>query len=70
MGTIAANQFLQVHVAGGTPTDGAATNRVLFDRDSGNLWYDADGTGAIAPVRFGVITGGFRPTNTNFAVIA
>ena len=70
LGTIAANQFLEVRVGGGTPVAGAATNRVLHDRDTGNLWYDADGTGALAPVRFGAITGGFRPTNTNFAVIA
>ncbi len=70
LGTIAANQFLEVRVGGGTPVAGAATNRVLHDRDTGNLWYDADGTGALAPVRFGAITGGFRPTNANFAVIA
>ena len=70
LGTIAANQFLQVRVAGATPVATAAANRVIFDRDSGNLWYDADGTGALAPVRFGAITGGFRPTNTNFSVIA
>jgi len=70
LGTIAANQFLEVRVGGGTPVAGAATNRVLHDRDTGNLWYDADGTGAIAPVRFGAITGGFRPAAANFAVIA
>lgn len=39
LSTIAANQVLQMRAGGGTPTVAAATNRVLFERDSGNLWH-------------------------------
>jgi Ca2+-binding RTX toxin-like protein len=70
VGAVTAAQYVQVRVAGGIPTAAAATTRLEFDRDSGNLWYDADGTGAIAPVQFATLTNGFRPINTDFRVVA
>ncbi len=34
---------------------GDASDRIIYDRASGNLWFDADGTGASAKVLFAVL---------------
>ena len=55
---------------GTTATDSA--DRILFDRDTGSLYYDADGTGAEAAVRFATLDpAGFSGTLTasDFLVI-
>ncbi len=41
-------------VAGTEAAD--AGDRIIYDQASGNLWYDADGTGGEAPVLFAILS--------------
>ena len=68
--TLAANQFRS---GAGVTTANAATQRVLYNTSNGNLYYDADGTGAAAAVQFATITNfatSGNVTNNNFLLIA
>lgn len=51
----------------GLATD--ALNRIVFETDTGNLFYDADGSGAGAAVQFAVLDAGLRLTSADFFVI-
>ncbi len=62
-GTLAAAAF-QVG-----PTAQDAPDRILYDPATGNLSYDADGTGAVAAIRFAILTPGLTMTNADFVVI-
>jgi serralysin len=42
---------------------------ILYDSASGNLFYDADGSGAAGAVQFATISSGLALTNNDFAVI-
>lgn len=44
-------------VVGSTPAAAVAAATLLLDADDGHLWFDADGTGAAAPVLIGVLQG-------------
>ena len=46
-----------------------ATDRIVYDRDDGVLYYDQDGTGAIAQVAFTKIAAGLRMTNADFQIV-
>jgi Ca2+-binding RTX toxin-like protein len=46
-----------------------ASDRVIYDKTSGKLWYDDDGTGGHAAVQFAVIGKGFTLTATDFDII-
>jgi len=46
-----------------------ATDRILYETDTGNLFFDADGTGAGGRVRFAVVDIGLAMTQTDFFVI-
>jgi hypothetical protein len=46
-----------------------STNRILYDRDDGVLYYDADGTGASEQVAFAKLSDGLRLTSRDFQVI-
>ena len=48
-GTLAASRFVNGTAAGD------AGDRIIYDRASGNLWFDADGTGAGAKILFAVL---------------
>jgi Ca2+-binding RTX toxin-like protein len=68
--TLAANQF---RAGAGVTTANSATQRVLYNTTNGNLYYDADGTGATAAVQFATITNFATSgtiTNNNFLLIA
>ena len=46
-----------------------AQDRILYDQGSGSLFYDPDGTGAAAAVRFAVIATKTALTHADFLVI-
>jgi Ca2+-binding RTX toxin-like protein len=46
-----------------------ANDRIIYDDDFGSLFYDADGTGAKAAVRFAIVDDGLAMTNLDFLVV-
>ncbi|NBZ88563.1 beta strand repeat-containing protein [Stagnihabitans tardus] len=46
-----------------------ASDRILYETSTGNLYYDADGTGAAAAVQFAVITPNLVLTAADFQII-
>ena len=54
-------------VAGKVALD--AADRILYDAATGDLWHDADGTGAAAAVLFAQVTVGAVVTFADFSVI-
>ena len=52
----------------GVATD--ASDRIMYETDTGFLWFDQDGTGgAFARVRFADLAGGLGMTAGEFAVV-
>ena len=56
-------------VANATGLAGDASDRIIFETDTGNLFFDADGTGAAARVQFAHLNAGLALTNADFLVI-
>jgi mono/diheme cytochrome c family protein len=50
------------------PVAGDLSDRILYDPATGILRYDADGTGATAPVRFATLSAGLAVTSADFVV--
>ena len=48
---------------------GDATDRIIYETDTGKLFYDADGTGATAGIHFATLQTGLALTNADFFVI-
>ena len=48
---------------------GDASDRIVYDDNSGDLFYDADGTGASAQVQFAELDPGLNVTNADFFVV-
>jgi len=46
-----------------------ATDRIVYDRDDGILYYDSDGTGAVEQVAFAKLATGLRMTNADFQIV-
>ncbi|MBF9194832.1 calcium-binding protein [Microvirga terrestris] len=46
-----------------------STDRILYDRDNGVLYYDADGTGASEQLAFAKLSAGLRITSLDFQII-
>ncbi len=46
-----------------------STDRILYDRDDGVLYYDADGTGATEQVALAKLSDGLRLTSLNFLIV-
>ncbi len=46
-----------------------ADDRIIYDQNTGNLYYDADGSGAGAAVLFGTVNGAPHLDSTDFAII-
>jgi Ca2+-binding RTX toxin-like protein len=63
IGTLAAGAFFTGSAAG------AGTNRIIYNKSSGALSYDSDGTGAAASVQFAHVTAGLALTNADFHVV-
>ncbi|MDQ1850519.1 S8 family serine peptidase [Gemmobacter fulvus] len=51
----------------GAATD--ALDRIIYETDTGNLFFDADGTGAGAAIRFAQLNAGLGVTNADFFVV-
>ncbi|WP_305846574.1 M10 family metallopeptidase C-terminal domain-containing protein [Microvirga sp. VF16] len=45
------------------------TDRIVYDRDDGVLYYDSDGTGATEQVAFAKLTIGLRMTSADFQIV-
>ncbi|MFI0849421.1 beta strand repeat-containing protein [Mesorhizobium sp. IMUNJ 23232] len=45
-----------------------ASDRIIYERDSGKLFYDADGVGGSAGIHFATLTVGLALTNADFSV--
>jgi serralysin len=48
---------------------GDASDRIIYETDTGKLFYDADGTGATAGIQFATVTAGLALTSADFSVI-
>ncbi|HEX2804264.1 MAG TPA: calcium-binding protein [Sphingomicrobium sp.] len=64
LGTLNANAF----VIGSSAADGG--DRIIYDSATGDLYFDADGTGAGAQILFAHIGPGLGLTNADFIIIA
>jgi Ca2+-binding RTX toxin-like protein len=64
-GKLAVNQFT---LSSQTSTE---LNRIIYDRDTGNLFYDQDGVGDISPIQFATIMLGVEESlsSTDFVII-
>ncbi|MEQ1955506.1 right-handed parallel beta-helix repeat-containing protein [Mesorhizobium yinganensis] len=63
-GTLAATAFR----ANTTGLAGDATDRIIYETDTGKLFYDADGLGGSAGIHFATLTGTPSITNADFSV--
>ncbi|WP_442583027.1 beta strand repeat-containing protein [Mesorhizobium sp. ASY16-5R] len=51
-----------------TGAAGDASDRIIYETDTGKLFYDADGTGATAGIHFATLTVGLALNNADFVV--
>jgi Ca2+-binding RTX toxin-like protein len=65
MGTLAAAQF--VANASGTAKD--AGDRIVYEADTGKLFYDANGSSAGGSVQFAQLSTGLSLTNQDFTIV-
>jgi Ca2+-binding RTX toxin-like protein len=61
--TLAAAQF---HIGAAA---GDASDRLIYNSATGSLFFDRDGTGAIAPVQFATLSPGLALTNADILVL-
>ena len=64
-GVLAASAF----VANLTGIATTAAQRIIYETDTGDLFFDADGSGAGASVRFATLNPGLGLANTDFLVV-
>jgi Ca2+-binding RTX toxin-like protein len=67
LGTLTANQFKTIGVPGGVVD---ADDRVIYDRGTGFLYYDANGSTAGGAAKIAEMTAGLIMTNADFYVFA
>jgi serralysin len=46
-----------------------ASDRIVYDSGTGDVFYDLDGTGAAAAIKFAILGAGLAITNADFVVI-
>jgi serralysin len=64
-GTLAAAAFK----ANTTGNAGDASDRIIYETDTGKLFFDTDGTGASGKIQFATLDPGLALTNADFVVI-
>jgi Ca2+-binding RTX toxin-like protein len=64
-GTLTAAQF--VANASGTAAD--ASDRIVYETDTGNLFYDSNGSAAGGRIQFAQLDAGLALTNQDFFVV-
>ena len=47
---------------------GDADDRIVYDSGTGEIFYDADGSGAVAAILFATVTAGSPLTNADFFI--
>ena len=57
----------QFHVGASATT---TSQRIVYNRATGALFYDADGTGSLPAVRFAIVPKGLAVTYRNFLIFA
>ncbi len=62
-GTLGAGKF---HI-GGEAT--SAEHRVIYDDDTGDMYFDADGSGGIVAIKFATLDAGLKLSHDNLVVI-
>lgn len=66
LGALGAEQF---HAAAGAVEGEDEFDRIIYDTISGSLYYDADGSGSGAAVRFAVVSGSPTLTADDFVIV-
>ena len=61
------SSFTSAHYRAGTAA-ADATDRVIYDSATGNIYYDADGTGATAQILFATVDPGTSLTYADFGI--
>ncbi|MDQ4086575.1 MAG: hypothetical protein M3177_00955 [Pseudomonadota bacterium] len=61
-GTLAASAFRNGKAAADS------SDRIIYDKAAGNIWYDSDGTGSAAKILFATVAPGVSLTNADFIV--
>ena len=69
LGAVTATQFIEVRSTRGPVVSATAATRLIFDRDTGNLFHDPDGTGAQSIQQILSTTNGYRLASTDFTVV-
>jgi Ca2+-binding RTX toxin-like protein len=69
LGAVTATQFIQVRSTRDPVVSATAATRLIFDRDTGNLFHDPDGTGTQSIQQILSITNGYRLARNDFTVV-
>ncbi|MDQ0323983.1 Ca2+-binding RTX toxin-like protein [Pararhizobium capsulatum DSM 1112] len=65
LGTLASGAF----ASNSTGLAGDSSDRIIYEKDTGELYYDANGSGAGGGIHFATLTGNLSLTNADFFVI-
>jgi Ca2+-binding RTX toxin-like protein len=69
LGAVTATQFIEVRSTRDPVVSATAATRLIFDRDTGNLFHDPDGTGTQSIQQILSITNGYRLARNDFTVV-
>lgn len=59
----------QLHVAAGASSATHAEHRLIYDTTSGALYYDEDGAGGVAAIKFALLLGAPALTADDFVIV-
>ena len=67
-GAVNATQFIEARSTRAPVVAATAATRLIFDRDTGNLFHDPDGTGTQTMQQILSVSNGYRLLSTDFTV--